>query len=129
MPRRTRRDSKGLRRVLEAMTGREVPVTAQALFIELRDRGDDEGLATVYRALHVLRDKGRLHEFHVEDGTAFRACADDPHHHLICVRCGRVLEERIASMTTVLGKIEHHGFSVESCTIEVFGICDRCQPA
>jgi Fur family ferric uptake transcriptional regulator len=126
VPRRARRDSKGLRRVLEAMTGREIPITAQALFIELRDRGDDVGLATVYRALHVLRDDGRLHEFHVADGTAFRACADQPHHHLICVQCGRVIEEQIASVSSWLTEVAHHGFSVQACTVEVFGVCDRC---
>jgi Fur family ferric uptake transcriptional regulator len=128
MPHRTRRDSKGLRRVLTAMVGREVPVTAQALFIELRDCGADLGLATVYRALHILRDEGRLHEFRLADGTGFRACAGEPHHHLICMQCGRVLEEQITAVTAWLGDVERRGFSVESCAVEVFGTCDRCQP-
>lgn len=81
-----------MRHVLAALAGRETPVTAQELFIELRDNGHSLGLATVYRALHVLRDDGRLHEFHVEDGIAFRACAPEPHHHLVCLQCGRVQE-------------------------------------
>lgn len=116
--------------MFDSLAGREVPVTAHELFIELRDGGHGLGLATVYRALHVLRDEGRLHEFHVEDGIAFRACAPEPHYHLVCVQCGRVEEDHT---TTPLGDwldhVEHGGFAVHACTVETYGTCRRCQPA
>jgi Fur family ferric uptake transcriptional regulator len=126
-PPRPRRASKGLGHVLEALAGREVPVTAQQLFIEMRDQGHALGLATVYRALHVLRDEGRLHEFHVEDGIAFRACASDPHHHLICVDCGRVQDEQLTAMASWLNAIECDDFTVETFTVELYGVCGRCR--
>lgn len=118
-----------MRHVLAALAGRETPVTAQELFIELRDNGHSLGLATVYRALHVLRDDGRLHEFHVEDGIAFRACAPEPHHHLVCLQCGRVQEEHTTTLGDWLDHVRHSGFAVQACTIEIYGTCRRCQPA
>ena len=126
---RARRNGKGLRIVLTALVGREIPVTAQGLFIELRDQGHHLGLATVYRALHALRDDGRLHEFQVEDGVAFRACVSRSHHHLICVECGRVQEGQPTEMASWLHAIERDGFAVVACTVDVHGVCERCRDA
>ena len=104
-------------------------MTAQGLFIELRAHGQRVGLATVYRALHLLHDQGRVHEFPVDDGVGFLACALRPHHHLVCSSCGRVQESLPAELTEWVAQVEQDGFTVTTCTIEVRGICSRCRQA
>jgi Fur family ferric uptake transcriptional regulator len=126
-PRRTpRRATRGTREVLEALDHREIPATAQDLFIELREHGHRIGLATVYRALHVLREQGLLHVFSARDGTAFRACSYEPHHHLVCLRCGRVQEEHVGDLASWLAEVERGGFRIDTCSVEVLGVCHRC---
>lgn len=112
--------------MLAALDGREIPATAQDLFVELREDGHGLGLATVYRALHVLREQELLHEFTGAEGTAFRACSREPHHHLVCRECGRVQEQRTVALSSWLAEVERAGFAVETCSIEIRGVCQRC---
>src|SRR6185437_2342444 len=69
----------------------------------LREKGEQVGTATVYRTLDVLLESGlvRAHDF----GEGFKRYEPMPaqahHEHLICERCGRVVEfqnERLERM-------------------------------
>ena len=123
----SRGDTKGVRAVLRILEGREVPLTAPELFVQLRTSGSTVGLATIYRALRTLREQGRLHDFHAGTGNAFRACEPEPHHHLICTRCGRVQEVPDASsQSTWLPAIDHEGVAAADYRVEVRGVCRRC---
>ena len=97
---------------------------------ELKDRGERVGLATVYRTLDLLVDSGlvRAHEF----GEGFKryepAAAQSDHEHLICERCGRVVEfshERLERMLPVLA--DEHGFQHRRHRVEIYGVCRACR--
>jgi Fur family transcriptional regulator, ferric uptake regulator len=97
---------------------------------ELNQRGERVGLATVYRTLDLLMESGlvRAHEF----GEGFKRyepmVAQAEHEHLICDRCGQVLEfasERLERMLPVLA--DEHGFQHRRHRVEVYGICRTCR--
>jgi Fur family transcriptional regulator, ferric uptake regulator len=97
---------------------------------ELRQQGARVGLATVYRTLDLLVESGlvRAHEF----GEGFKryepTTAQAHHEHLICERCGRVLEfahERLERMLPVLA--DEHGFQHRRHRIEIYGVCRSCR--
>jgi Fur family ferric uptake transcriptional regulator len=115
-----------VRRVLALLEGREIPVTAQQLYAELRDAGDHTGRTTVYRALHALADAGLVHEFRGTDEIGYRACTPAPHDHLVCAGCGRVQERHLTGLDESLADLKREGFLVASCRIEVYGLCPRC---
>jgi len=79
-------------RVLEALDGRAVPVSATDIHGAPRAAGARIGLTTVYRILHVLADNGLVHVL-PGDEQRYRICASAPHTHLVCTSCGLVLEE------------------------------------
>jgi Fur family ferric uptake transcriptional regulator len=116
---------RGTADVHAALAGRDVPVTAQQLFIEMRDQGNRLGIATIYRTLHELEDLGHIHGFYGPEGTAFRACSPAPHYHLISTSCGRVQEHPTEAIAD-WDKLVPRDFLAHSCTIEINGICDRC---
>ncbi len=97
---------------------------------ELRQQGVRVGLATVYRTLDLLVESGlvRAHEFG-EGFKRYEPMASHAHHeHLICERCGRVLEfahERLERMLPVLA--DEHGFQHRRHRVEIYGVCRTCR--
>ena len=115
------------RRVLAVLAGCDTPLTAHQIYGELRAAGVRIGRTTVYRALHLLVDAGRVHEFRSHsDEAGYRACSADPHDHLVCTRCGRVRELHLAGLDDSLAALRDEGFLVAGCRIEVNGLCSRC---
>jgi Fur family ferric uptake transcriptional regulator len=56
-----------------------------------------------------------------------RAAGKEHHEHLVCVRCGRVVEfanERLERMLPVIA--DEHGFRHERQRVEIFGTCRQC---
>ena len=114
--------------VIEALRGKERPVTAQALHRTVRRRAGGPGLATVYRTLHALAAAGLVEAFPAGEEQAYRLCEPAHHHHLICERCGRV--STIPSCE-VKGWAEEvaarRGFAVTGHRADVFGVCRACR--
>jgi Fur family transcriptional regulator, ferric uptake regulator len=84
--------------VLEELARERDDVTAQQLWGRLRERDSRTGLATVYRTLALLSEKGVVdvlsHDVASHRGgeQCYRLCGDEHHHHLLCERCHRVVE-------------------------------------
>lgn len=96
----------------------------------LRERGVRVGTATVYRTLEVLVRAGvaRAHNF----GEGFKryepAPAQAHHEHLICERCGTVMEfanERLERMIPIIA--DEHQFQVRRHRVELYGLCKACR--
>ena len=118
------------KRALAAMlAGSDAFRSAQDLFTELRAKGENVGLTTVYNQLRALADSREIDALRGEDGeTRYRRCdTDHHHHHLICRACGRTVEvegpevERWATQVAA-----DHGFVDVVHTLEVLGTCDGC---
>ena len=105
--------------------------SAQELHAELRKRGEDMGLATVYRALQTMSASGLVDTLRTEAGeSVYRRCSAQHHHHLVCRSCGFTVEVQgrqvEAWAATVSGK---HGFADVSHRIELVGTCADCASA
>ncbi|MCY7401059.1 MAG: transcriptional repressor [Nocardioides sp.] len=67
--------------------------SAQEIHAALRARGNAVGLATGYRALQTLVDHGLADVVQTSSGeAAYRECSRTHYHHLVCRRCGSVVE-------------------------------------
>src|SRR5690242_9109215 len=78
--------------VLEELAQERDDVTAQQLWSRLRERDSATGLATVYRTLALLSEKGVVDVLSHHGGEqCYRLCGDAHHHHLLCERCHRVV--------------------------------------
>lgn len=96
----------------------------------LNQQGQAVGTATVYRTLDLLVESGlaRAHDF----GEGFKRFEADPgregHEHLICRRCGAVLEfanERLERMLPIIS--DEHAFLHERHHVEIYGVCHECR--
>jgi Fur family ferric uptake transcriptional regulator len=108
--------------------GRHLSVEELALLVKKTDAGI--GHATVYRTMKLLAEAGLAHERRFEDGvTRFEFNAAEGHHdHLICTRCGRIIEfenERIEELQR--GVAMKNRFQVHSHKLELYGFCADCR--
>jgi Fur family transcriptional regulator, ferric uptake regulator len=95
-----------------------------------RARDQRIGYATVYRTMKLLTEIGLAHERRFADGFARYelAEADSHHDHLICTRCGSIVEfEEPAIEELQEGVANRCGFRMTSHRHEIYGICAECQ--
>lgn len=118
------------RRVLELVWSEHTPVGAYDVLDRLRQDRARAAPPTVYRALEFLLDAGLIHR--LESLNAYVGCPapDDAHsgQFLICRDCNTVAELNAPKVSRALADSAHSmGFKVERETVEVVGLCPRCQ--
>lgn len=114
--------------IREALRDCDEFISAQDLHRRLEDAGVHIGLATVYRQLNALADSGRADIVRMDGQQLFRLCGDDGHHHhMVCTACGKTVEIDPPSEAWVKKMAESYGFTVESHTVEIFGLCPDCR--
>ena len=104
--------------------------SAQELHDELRRRGENIGLTTVYRTLQSLSSAHLVDMVRTATGeSVYRRCsAPDHHHHLVCRHCGSAVEVSGREVESWAAEVAGaHGFSDVSHTIELFGTCADCR--
>ena len=109
--------------------------SAEEVYKILLEQGSDIGLATVYRTIQLFLEMGLADRIDLNDGQVRYEIADagddrrhHRHHHLICVKCGRVwafegdlLEELESRLMTELS------FQVINHEVKLFGYCQECR--
>ncbi len=104
--------------------------SAQDLHDELRKRGENIGLTTVYRTLQALATANLVDTLRTDTGeSVYRRCSDPQHHHhLVCRSCGATVEVSGRDVEAWAAEVAmQHGFSDVSHTIEIFGTCGSCR--
>ena len=105
------------------------PLTAESLFIQMRENDSSVSLSTVYRIIDVFLEKGLADRASLMDeGRALYEVADGSHHHhLRCLGCNHTLVvegcpleeyERMLEKTT--------RFRVTGHRLELTGYCSEC---
>ena len=92
---------------------------------QLRQRGLRIGKATVYRTLDILAKSGMISERDFGEGfRRYERVPGHPHHeHLICVRCGKVVEftnERLERLKSLIA--EEYGFQHHHHRLDIYGL-------
>jgi Fur family ferric uptake transcriptional regulator len=114
--------------IVDAIAESGKPVTAQALHARLSRGRGGPGLATVYRTLQALEQAGLARTFQVGEGeVAYKLCEPGHHHHLICERCGLVIDIPSCEVEGWASSVARkRGFRVRGHQAEIFGVCERC---
>ncbi len=102
-------------------------VSIDELLTKVRKRHPKVGYATVYRTLKLLVDCGLAVERRFGDGQARFEVVGDHHDHLICVKCGLILEFEDDEIERLQDRIAERlgGFSVLRHRHELYGLCPK----
>jgi Fur family ferric uptake transcriptional regulator len=116
--------------LVRAALGRRRHFTLEELVEEVVRHDTRGSRATVYRGLPILIEAGILQPVLVSDEPRrFELAFGRRHHdHLLCRRCGRVVEFRSAAIEELQTKVAtRHGFRLTSHVHELVGDCAACR--
>lgn len=106
-------------------------MSAEDVYRELLDAGEDVGLATVYRVLTQFEEAKMVTRHHFEGGHSVFELDQGIHHdHILCVKCGRVDEFVDAEIEKRQRRIaEEAGYQMTDHSLYIYGICGKCNKA
>lgn len=124
MTQRTRNQEK----ILTALKGFSQPVSAQELYVEMRQEGVTMGLATVYRSLDALKLAGAVQMRTLPSGESVYSLPQEDRHHLTCLQCGNTIAIDQCPVHDLEEQLhKSHRFRIFYHTLEFFGLCPKCQ--
>jgi Fur family transcriptional regulator, ferric uptake regulator len=112
--------------ILEIFNAAKRPLAAQEI-VEMLPRTDQ---ATIYRTLKSLARTGIIHPIDLRHNHAHYELTDiAEHHHLICLRCGRIEDVRHCGVEEIQDKVlrgsKHFG-EIQQHALEFYGLCKSC---
>lgn len=106
-------------------------LTAEDIYRQLLDAGEEIGLATIYRVLTQFESAGLVTRHHFEGGHSVFELNEGSHHdHIVCVKCGRVdefMDETIEQRQREIAK--KAGYEITDHSLYIYGICAACRKA
>jgi len=85
--------------------------------------------ATVYRTLEFLREQRLVFAADIGGQTVYEIAGKEPHHHLVCLKCGQQISLAHHLVKPFFAEIERDsGFVVETNHLALFGLCRECRP-
>lgn len=109
-------------------THAEKHMSAEDVYRLLLDEGIDIGVATIYRVLTQFEQAGILLRHHFETGKAVYELNWGYHHHIVCVKCGKITEFQNEEIERMQDKIaEENGYEVVDHVLYMYGVCGDCR--
>ena len=102
-------------------------LTSEELLQAVRKLHPSIGYTTVYRTMKLLSEAGLASERHFDDGITRYEIEHEHHDHLVCVKCGKIIEFECKAIEASQNEIaERHGFRILRHRHELYGHCAAC---
>ncbi len=107
-------------------------LSAEDVYLLVKDKAPEIGLATVYRTLELLNELKVVDKINFGDGVSRYDLRQEGavhfHHHLVCIECGAVDEIQEDLLGDVEKVVERDWkFKIKDHRLTFHGICYRCQ--
>ena len=117
--------------VVETLADLGCSVTAREIADRLHDRGQDIGVASIYRTLELL-DKLRLtRRVDAAEGVARYEPVDpsgEHHHHIVCDSCGEVAAFEDSELERAIERLASRvDYSIDAHDVTLRGECPACR--
>ena len=104
------------------------PLSPQEALELARPQAAGLGIATIYRNLKSLADKGVLKAVSLpgESTARYELCGKAHHHHFHCRKCHQVFE--VDGCPGNIEPLVPKGFLLEDHEVVLYGLCSACKP-
>lgn len=128
LPERRENFSRKREAILEALRGTDIHPTAEWIYRQLKPQYPDLSLGTVYRNLGRFRETGQAVSLGAVDGHERFDGDTSPHAHLVCGRCGAVVDVygALPGREQLEALSEKCGCRVDSACVTFRGLCSSC---
>lgn len=117
--------------VLKVLYNHEEHFTPEDLYLLVKDKHPDlnVGIATVYRTLNLLEESDIVTSISFgAQGKKFELGTKPHHDHMICRRCGTIIEfedDIIEKQQEAIA--EKYGFKLTNHLMQLYGTCSECR--
>lgn len=116
--------TKNARYILEIINGSTEHLTAEEIYLRLKEKGQKAALATVYNNLAYLYKEGMIRKISVEEYPDHYDKMK-AHDHLVCRNCGRLTDITLEDLTKKIQ--EQLGIPLLSYDLKINYICEECR--
>ncbi|AVP37100.1 transcriptional repressor [Staphylococcus felis] len=107
-------------------------LSAEDVYLKVKEKAPEIGLATVYRTLELLAELKVVDKVSFGDGVSRfdlrKEGSEHFHHHLVCMECGRVDEIEEDLLPKVEERVENEfNFKILDHRLTFHGVCKDCQ--
>ena len=108
--------------ILENSSKKSRHLSAEDVYKELLDAGEDVGIATVYRVLTQFENAGLVDKHNFETGHSVFELSRGAHHdHMVCIDTGEIIEFTDDSIEERQREIaERHGYELEDHSLVLY---------
>ena len=102
--------------------------SAAQLFTAVKRRFPTMSQATVYKTLAVLKELGQVLEIDLRDDSHYDGNRPQPHPHLICMKCSKIVDGEVSLDQGSIRKLEEvSGYTILRPQIALYGLCPDCK--
>jgi Fur family peroxide stress response transcriptional regulator len=84
--------------------------------------------ATVYKTLSLLKDMNQVLEIDLRDDSHYDGNRPEPHPHLICIQCKKIIDGEVDIEPSAIRKLEKtSGYKILRSQITIYGLCPDCK--
>ena len=102
--------------------------SASELHANIRRQFPTMSHATVYKTLTLLKEINQVLEIDLRNDSHYDGNRPEPHPHLICTRCNKIIDGDLSLDQEALRSLEQaSGFKILRPQISLYGLCPECQ--
>ena len=102
-------------------------LSADDIVSQVKLQCPDVAESTIYRNLTTLEELGVIEHVHLGHGPSTYHLTEDGHQHLLCDRCGKVIEVPDGTFAPLAGQLaDEYGFHIYPRHFAIMGLCRRC---
>jgi len=101
--------------------------TVEEVFEAVKKKLTRISKATIYQNLKFLSEKGIIQEVNIKGVSRFEPNLE-PHHHIICKNCSKIIDFKSTELTEYSLKIAKKlkEMKIESANTNFYGVCEDC---
>ena len=102
--------------------------SAAQLYARIKRQFPTMSFATVYKTLALLKEMGQVLEIDLRDDSHYDGNRPQPHPHLVCTQCGRIMDGDVSLDRESLRRLEKaSGYRILRPQITLYGLCPDCK--
>jgi len=102
--------------------------SAAQLFTKIKTQFPTMSHATVYKTLALLKEMKQVLEIDLRDDSHYDGNRPQPHSHLICMECNKIVDGDLEFDLSSIRKLEEtSGFQIVRPQIAFYGLCPDCR--
>ncbi len=116
------------------MENEDKHLSTEEIYELVKEKNPKVGIATTYRTLQLFEEIGLVYKHNFDDGLSrYEILSPNSneihqHHHLLCKKCGKIIEVKEDLMNSLEEIIEkQYNFEILNHVVKFIGICSQCR--